>query len=228
MGAEWDVRHKSRGKCLEEERENAHHAREVRAETRAQSQETQEERHDGEEQRDDIECPSEPAQIVELCRPNKRSRHTRRRAEIQRRVKRLRGMRRPAVLVQPIAHAADGEVGPARRVLVLRVAVLDPAGRCLEEVDLVCRAADMAAGEDDEEFHYDAAGEEEEGGEAEDGACDGHDGVWGRCCAIGGVSRVVLACVVQKVRWLCAYCRSSWCGARRGCSLVGALWVVSD
>ncbi len=191
MEGEWDVRHESRGECLEEEREYAHHSREIRAETRAQSQESQEERHDGEEQRDNVEGPCEPAEEIVPRRPDERRRHTRRRAEVQRRIKRLRGVRGPAVLVQPVAHAADGKVGPARRVLVLRVAVLDPAGRCLEEVDLVGGAADVAAGEDDEEFHDDAAGEEEEGGEAEDGACDGHDGVWGRGCAIGGVSRVV-------------------------------------
>jgi hypothetical protein len=61
-----DLRHERCSDCLEEECDSDIEASEICTKTEAQGQDAGEEGDHGEEQRDDVEGPHEPAQVIEL------------------------------------------------------------------------------------------------------------------------------------------------------------------
>lgn len=178
-----DVRHKRCADGLEQYCQASGEASQIRAQSCAEREDAEEEGHNGKEECDDVERPSNAAQIVVFTGANELTRQASRCTEVLRGRKRQRGSGVPAVRVEAILDAADGEVSPAGWVLVVTVAVGDARGVGLEEEDLVDGRADVRAGEYDEELHDDAAGQQEYGHKAEDGSCeDMLDGVWETWC----------------------------------------------
>ena len=98
------------------------------------------------------------------------------RAEVSHRIKRDGGIHFATHGIVAVALAADGEERPSRRVGNRTAVAAADAGRVgLQEVDVAERDMCGDAGEDDEELHNNAAGEDEDGEGGEDGA-------HGHCC----------------------------------------------
>lgn len=166
-----NVRQERGSKRLEEESNSDGQARQVTAQTRAQSQQTSEQRASSEEQRNQVEGEHEPREVkVHVC-PDKLLRHALGGAKVARRVEGQRGHNGAAVRVvaRGGVAAADGEEGPSRGV----ARVADAVCGGLQEVELVDGGGVDGAGEDGEELHYDASGDEEERAQGEDGFCLG-------------------------------------------------------
>lgn len=163
-----DVRHERSSKCLEEERNADVEASKVCTETEAQGQNTGEEGDNGEEQRDEVECEHEPAQVEELGGADEPFRDVGFGAKVARRVERQRSLCSTAVCVLSILFTAQRKVSPARRVAEF-AAARDVVRSGLEEVSVADRAGVDDSGEDDEELEDNATSKDDQGDQAEDG-----------------------------------------------------------
>lgn len=165
------VRHERCRKRLEEQSNGRVEAAEVGPKSCAQRQKAKEESNNGEEKRNQVEREHEPAEIVIFVGSDELAGHVLGRAEVTRRVEWQRWDDLAAVCVAVVgADTTDREEGPAGRVADCGSAG-NAGGAGLQEVDLVLGTHLGCAGEDHEKLHYDAAGEDEEGEEAEKGAC---------------------------------------------------------
>jgi hypothetical protein len=164
------IRHERGCQGLEEERQHGEQAGQICTEPSAQSEEAHEEGDHSEEQRDNVEAPCESTEIIVMVRANEGLRHACGRSKVLRWVERQCGARWSAVCVAAVGDTADGEVRPSRWVRRVR----DAVGVCLEEEDLVFWVADLGAGQHDEELHHDAAGQDDQGREAEERSSDRH------------------------------------------------------
>jgi len=181
--------HERSSESLEEEGKSGVEAGEVCAETEAQSQDTGEEGDDREEDGDDVEREHEAAQVVELVGANELLRYVVLGAEVVRRVERKGSLSATAVCIASILCTAKREEGPSGGVAIVTASTRDAASGGLEEVNIANGDAVGCTGEDDEELQQDAAGKDDDGAKAEDGACEGHV-----CC--------VVLCVAQRARQL--------------------------
>jgi hypothetical protein len=134
-----NLRHERCSECLEEERDADVQAGKVCAETEAQGQNAGEEGDNGEEQRDDVEGPHEPAQVEELGGVHELLRDVLLGAKVARRVEGQRSLGSAAVSITSILFTAEREGSPARRVAEFAAAG-DAVGGGLEEVGVTDRA----------------------------------------------------------------------------------------
>jgi hypothetical protein len=167
-----DLRHERCGDCLEEECDADIEASEVCTKTEAQGQDAGEEGDNGEEQRDDVEGPHEPAQIIELVGAHELLRNVGFGAEVARRVEWQGSLGSAAVSIASILFTAKCEESPARRVAEFAAAG-DAVGGGLEEVGVADRAGFDDSREDDEELENNAASKDNESDQAEDGTLGG-------------------------------------------------------
>jgi hypothetical protein len=162
-----DLRHERCSDCLEEECDADIEASEVCTKTEAQSQDTSEEGDNGEEQRDEVEDPHEPAQVIELVGAHELLRNVGLGAEVARRVEGQRSLWWAAVSVASILFTAKRKVSPSCRVAEFSAA-RDAVGGGLEEVGVADRAGFDDSREDDEELENNATSKNDEGDQAED------------------------------------------------------------
>lgn len=162
------VRHESSSDSLEEESDGSVEAGEVGTKTEAQSQNAGEKRDDGEEERDDVEREHESAHVVELVRADESIRDVLLSAEVVWRVERQRRLGATAVRILSVLCSAKREECPARRVP--HIGPRDAVGSGLEEVDVADGSTVGGTGEDDEELEEDAAGEDDQCDQSENGA----------------------------------------------------------
>lgn len=172
------IRHECSGQSLEEESDGGGHASEVCAQTRAESEKAEQERDDGEEEGDQVEGKHESAQKVVPISADELLRDAGVCIEVllAGRVEWERRMDWSAITIVAANNAAEGEESPARRVGDMSVcATCYAIGGGLEEVDLIQWGALHGAGQDDEELEDDAAGEEDEGDNGENGSYAWYD-----------------------------------------------------
>jgi hypothetical protein len=161
------LRHERCSDCLEEERDADIEASKVCTKTEAQGEDAGEEGDHGEEQRDDVEGPHEPAQVIELVGAHKLFRNVGFGAKVARRVEGQRSLRSAAVSIASILFTAKRKESPSRRVAEFAAAG-DAVGGGLEEVGVADRAGFDDSREDDEELENNAASEDDESDQAED------------------------------------------------------------
>jgi hypothetical protein len=166
-----DLRHERCSDCLEEECDSDIEASEICTKTEAQGQDAGEEGDHGEEQRDDVEGPHEPAQVIELVGAHKLFRNVGLGAKVARWVEGQRSLRSTAVSIASFLFTAKRKESPSRRVAEFAAAG-DAVGGGLEEVGVADRAGFDDSREDDEELENNAASEDDESDQAEDGTLE--------------------------------------------------------
>lgn len=165
------IRHEGGSERLEEESNKGSHGREVATKTAAESQDTSSQGNGCEDQGDEEKGKHEAREVVVGVGANELLGNAVGGAKVAGRVKGQGGDNGAAVCIMAVGgvNAADGEVGPSRGIASVGNAV----GRGLEEVEQVDGGAVDGAAQDDEELEDDAASEEDQRCEGEDGACEG-------------------------------------------------------
>lgn len=126
-----NLRHKSGSEGLEESSNGNSQAREVRAETSAESEDTSEESDGSEEESDQVESEHKTREVVVVVGSNEGLRYALGAAEVSWGVERTSRDGVTAVCIEAILFTAEVEESPAQRVLSSR-------GSCCVDLNEVC------------------------------------------------------------------------------------------